>query len=81
MTTTLSIAFDPEKTTNANIQAALVDKNRLSCEIINVLTGSFHCTKMMFVLILSNLHEYTDSFACLSRSILFFCEEELIRIN
>lgn len=27
---------------------------------------------MMFVLILSNLHEYTDSFACLSRSVLFF---------
>lgn len=80
MTTTLFIAFDPEKTTNANIQAALVDKNRLNCEIINVLIVPLHHW-MMFVLILSNLHEYTDSFACLSRSILFFCEEELIGIN
>lgn len=42
MTTTLFIAFDPEKTTNANIKAALVDKNRLNCEIINVLIVPLH---------------------------------------
>lgn len=42
MTTTLFIAFYPEKTTNANIQAALVDKNRLNCEIINVLIVPLH---------------------------------------
>lgn len=41
MTTTLFIAFDPEKTTNANIQATLVDKNRLNCEI-NVLIVPLH---------------------------------------